>query len=448
MSHLSNAIQTATISNPKLYRDPAAADTRIFPYYAGFSSSFVRQLLASLEMEPGSTILDPWNGSGTTTQTASDLGHRAIGIDLNPAMVVVAKARLLSPLDYPSLPPIAKSLLDQTAKACVTTTDSRPDPLENWLSPSSAASIRSLEHEINRMLISNEGYRTLNQRETIDSLSPLAAFFYVCLFRVTRKLLVDFIPSNPTWIKSPRSKLERKRPSRSLISTMFLEEVVNLTSLGNLYNLNELREDKNIRLNVGNAERLQLAEDSVDAIISSPPYCTRIDYAVSTAFELAVLGFSKDEFDVLRRSLTGTSTVERMRGAIDPAWGPKCLAFLEQLQSHPSVASKGYYFKNHAQYFRSLSSSVSEIARVLKPSGLCCLVAQDSHYKDIHNDVPSIISEMASNVGLELTRREDFKTSHSMVKVNAKSKRYLPSRSLNESVLVFRKQKNSATPAR
>lgn len=447
MSHLSNAIKKATISNPKLYREPAAADTRLFPYYAGFSSFFVRQLLSSLAMKPSSTILDPWNGSGTTTKTASDLGHRAIGIDLNPAMVVVAKARLLSPLEYPSLPPIAKSLLEKTAKIEMTTARGELEPLEKWLVPSSAAAIRSLERGINQMLISNEGYRTLKRPETIDHLSPLAAFFYVCLFKVTRQLLADFIPSNPTWIKSPKSHLERKRPSRSLISTMFLGEVVKLASSNHTYELEERRKEKNIYLNVGNAERLSLSESSVDVILSSPPYCTRIDYAVSTAFELAVLGFSKDEFTILRRGLMGTSTVERVKNNTEPTWGTKCLAFLEQLQSHPSVASKGYYYKNHTQYFKSLSSSVSEIARVLKYSGVCCLVAQDSYYKDIHNDVPLIITEMAANVGLELIRREDFETSHSMVKVNVKSKRYLPSRSLKESVLIFRKTKNAASSA-
>ncbi|WP_175149462.1 DNA methyltransferase [Paraburkholderia ultramafica] len=98
-------VEDITISNPKLYKDlRTKQEARIFPYYAGFSNSFVHDLLTSLELRPESIIFDPWNGSGTTTQSALDLGHRAIGFDLNPAMVVVAKARMLSPLDHPSLP--------------------------------------------------------------------------------------------------------------------------------------------------------------------------------------------------------------------------------------------------------------------------------------------------------------------------------------------------------
>ena len=42
-------------------------------------------------------MLDPWNGSGTTTYAAAQLGHSSIWLDLNPVMVIVARARLLSP---------------------------------------------------------------------------------------------------------------------------------------------------------------------------------------------------------------------------------------------------------------------------------------------------------------------------------------------------------------
>ncbi|WP_410712175.1 DNA methyltransferase [Bradyrhizobium sp. BEA-2-5] len=42
----------------------------------------------------GQVVLDPWNGSGTTTSVANGAGLTAVGIDINPAMAVVAKARL------------------------------------------------------------------------------------------------------------------------------------------------------------------------------------------------------------------------------------------------------------------------------------------------------------------------------------------------------------------
>jgi DNA modification methylase len=68
-----------------------------YKYYAGYSEAFVADALAALELDPKSIILDPWNGAGTTTSLASQLGHYACGVDLNPALVVIARARSIVP---------------------------------------------------------------------------------------------------------------------------------------------------------------------------------------------------------------------------------------------------------------------------------------------------------------------------------------------------------------
>lgn len=43
---------------------------------------------------PGSVVLDPFAGSGTTLRAAKDLGRRAIGIEINPEYCAVAVERL------------------------------------------------------------------------------------------------------------------------------------------------------------------------------------------------------------------------------------------------------------------------------------------------------------------------------------------------------------------
>ena len=448
MQFHSTSIDSIAISNPKLYKDPKSSkESRIFPYYAGYSSEFSNNLLSTLGLSQNSIIFDPWNGSGTTTRSAFTNGFDSIGFDLNPSMVLVAKARLLSPLEHPSLVAIAKSLVEQARihSSYNGNTNSLLDPLDpldpllKWFPACSATPIRNLESKINNLLVSNETYVKLDNNLAMNLVSPLAAFFYVSLFRTVRKLLIDFIPSNPTWVKNPKTKFNRKRPSLDSIFTAFIEEVKILISRESSFETTSRDSESSITLRIGNAENITLHDNSVDAIISSPPYCTRIDYAVSTTIELAVIRCEQMEFDLLRRGLTGTSTVERTAPSVDGGWGKTCVNFLDALYNHPSKASKGYYFKNHLQYFASLSRSLSEISRVLKPGKLCVLVSQDSYYKEVHNDVPTITSEMAIAFGLKIVRREDFKTSRSMVGVNLKSKKYLNSRNTTESVLCFQK---------
>lgn len=429
--------QPLVISNPKLYAETAGSqESRLFPYYAGFSSAFTEQLLASMALPDRAVVFDPWNGSGTTTTTSYRNGLTPIGTDLNPAMVVVAKAALLSTQDIPSLEPLANTLIERARhRQDVLCED---DPLKVWFVPSSVLSIRRVEAELNASLISHTGYVSLANAEGLAATSALAAFFYVALFRAVRQLLVEFIPSNPTWTKTPETLNHRKRPTVEQIHAAFLSAVAALSArirdTQTLFN----REGGDVSILLGNAENLPLDTNSVDAIISSPPYCTRIDYAVATRIELSVLRVGDRDFDKLRRALTGTSTVPKQVDGVSAEWGKTCVNFLDAVYNHPSKASKTYYFKSHVAYFRSLYESVRGLSRVLRPGGHCVLVVQDSFYKDIHNDVPTMLVEMAQKHGFALTEQFDFSASRSMVGMNGRAKKYLPRRTNTESVLCFR----------
>jgi site-specific DNA-methyltransferase (adenine-specific) len=50
--------------------------------------------LVSLFTDPGEVILDPYFGSGTTAAAARALGRRCIGVEIDPAYVLAARARL------------------------------------------------------------------------------------------------------------------------------------------------------------------------------------------------------------------------------------------------------------------------------------------------------------------------------------------------------------------
>lgn len=428
-------IERAVIVNPKRQADPTIdRDSQLFPYYAGYSSVFASNLLSSLNLNKDAVIFDPWNGSGTTTQAACQLGYKSIGQDLNPAMVIVAKASLFSYLEINSLAPLAQSIIVSADAHDLQIADE--DPLCSWLAPSSASLVRALEREINNTLVSHGEYCHVLCNEGLNKVTPIAAFFYVALFRVCRRLLSDFVPTNPTWVKSPKNKSSRKRPGKLKLYSLFAAEVEYMAAAMLHNGFPELGGD-NALLRLGNSESVELPDGEVDFVVTSPPYCTRIDYAVATSLELAVLGVPPQNFDSLRRSLMGTSTVNSELVSVDPSWGGVCNKFLSELHEHPSKASKTYYFKNHVQYFYSLNRSIKELARLIKVGGGCAIVVQDSYYKDIYNDVPAMVSEMALNNGLCLVRKEDFSTNRSMAGLNRRAKEYVQKRRTTESVLCF-----------
>jgi len=427
--------QDLQIANPKQYAERLPQSERLFPYYAGYSQTFAANLLASVRAEPTAVVLDPWNGSGTTTRAAHHAGLNAVGFDLNPVMVLVGKAAMLSARERPSLVPLAKRLLDRVKRRAIR--DGSADPLCRWLVPTSAGVVRAIENEINRTFVSHNKYVTLQDASSVSGVSDLAAFFYVALFRTTRQILKEFIPTNPTWVKSPMTTRHRKRPALGFLLEIFMQQIESLSNALCSTGISCAKETSQSSIIQATSEDLPLDDGTIDIVITSPPYCTRLDYAVATAVELAVLGFEKSAFDSIRRSLMGTSTVSDSIETVRPQWGTTCAEFLDRLGAHPSKASSTYYLRNHLQYFSSLSSSLREIRRVLKGDGLCFIVVQDSYYKELRNDVPKIAAEMAEREGLRLSRSQEFSASKSMVGMNSRARVHLSQRTNIESVLCF-----------
>ena len=424
------------LGNPKRGGSKPRGNAAWFPYYAGFSYKFAYNLLTSTGLAPESQILDSWNGSGTTTSAAVEAGFRARGFDLNPVMTVTARARLLSQGDKPSLRPIAMELV-KIAEEEWQNVAIMGDPLCDWFQPESASFIRALDRAIVRLLVDGE-YQFWAHRD-YGLMSELAAFFYLVMFRAIRHLLGGQLTSNPTWIKRPALEL-RSAPSLGTVTQGFLGQLRQLlASVGEqseLFNNTQNRAS----LSVASSEHLPLDGESIDLVLTSPPYCTRIDYAVATQPELALLGHASDtEFDVLRRRLIGTSTVPKEAPPICGSWGQTCCTFLNQVATHPSKASSTYYLKSHLQYFAAISKSMSEVSRVLKPGGMCVLVVQDSYYKDVHNDLAKVFTEMGENASLGLARRVDFPHARTMAGINPAVRPYRQSYGATESVLCLRK---------
>jgi hypothetical protein len=84
-----------------------------------------------------------------------------------------------------------------------------------------------------------------------------------------------------------------------------------------------------------------------------------------------------------------------------------------------------------------------EIGRVLRSDGKCVVVVQDSYYKNLHNNLPVILTEMALSNGLATEGRRDFPLSRTMAGINPGAKDYRDSFGATESVLVLRKSASS-----
>jgi DNA modification methylase len=424
-----------SISLPKQNSRKQAGWGSYFPYYAGFSERFALDILTSARLSKNSIVCDPWNGSGTTTFVASSLGIDSLGFDLNPIMVIIARARLLAPTEADSIEPLSQEVVKQaiTFRAGL----HKNDPLFSWFSARTAGAIRGIERSIRHNLV---GKMTVNyDRVNIEYISGLAATFYVALFAVCRKLAGRFRSSNPTWYRVPKAEEPRIERSFDDIAVDFKGYLVQIAE--ELAKRRSLFWDRATSIiKISNTTNIRLPNESIDLVLTSPPYCTRIDYTAATRVEIAVAAPLIRPIRELARLMIGSTKVPAYNIDVSSLWGSECATFLEQLRHHPSKASSGYYYLNHLDYFNKLSRSFGKISKAIKPNGAAIVVVQDSYYKELRNDLPEIVRQMAERRGLSLMRRDDFKLQRSMSGINPHTRTYRGKPQVVEAVLCFKRQ--------
>lgn len=393
-----------------------------YNYYAGYSHAFVEDVIFALDANSTSAVLDPWNGGGTTTLVAAQEGLKSVGIDLNPAMVVIAKAKLVKQDEIFCAIIKLKNLRVNTIKKQV----NKDDYLLHWFDEETANYLRYVDSYI----CGKKNMRFDIKTEKINSISCIT---YLALFEVVRELIKAFIPSNPTWVKKAKDHTSKVSVPSKVIKNSLINKLktLSLTTFEN-------EQITGSEILCASSKNLPLSDNSIDFVITSPPYCTRIDYGIATSPELAILvGYDPKNMDKLRRNLTGRTTIDNVRLSED-GFGTIADDFLLRVKAHPSIASATYYYKNLVQYFLDLKLSISEIRRVTKKSGRFVCVVQDSHYKDVYCDLASVIIEMAQAFGFSLDSKSDFNANLNMANINSSAKKYRDKSPAIESVLIFK----------
>jgi hypothetical protein len=352
-------------------------------------------------------VLDPWNGSGTTTLVASMRGIRSTGYDLNPALVIVARARAANAEDLSS----AKLAWERLSLAG---NSDYVDPVEQCAT-------------IYKRLVSP------NIAEGRSITIAADALILCALFATLRKFFQHARTRNPAWFSSDKKSL----PCQSLhhvaaaVKDSFTAVLDRQASYARV--LRSVPE-----IHATDFAEVSVPEPFVDAILTSPPYLTRLDYVRATLPELLLLNqLCGTNLLRLRLQMMGSPLVGRSGPPEDVRWGPTALRLINLVRKHPSKASSSYYLHFYLKYFAALHKGMERIASCLVPRGVVCIVSQCSHYKEILIDLPQIIMEMGDVVGLRSLHRLDFPWNKSIAIINSRALE--ASNNTVETAMTFRK---------
>lgn len=398
------------------------------PYYAGYSERFVETALQYLGCVKGNTVVDPWAGSGTTGLMASRAGIDCICFDINPVMASFAGAKARSVLENRDA--IETWLRTLPCRFVGETESGEPEPLTNIFEAATATHFRAILRSIPFNEHTSPSVHLLKE----NVLNPCHAFCRAVIFATIRQTSGIQKRQNPTWI---RTRMEKAHVSEShLFSALRTNGKAMLDQLAEAYH-GVFKAGIFSALN-GDARALPIKDASIDAVITSPPYLTRIDYAVSTFPEMMTFGDNK-LMESVRHKTMGAPVITKTQRTQQTRWGQLCNEVLDAIKSHNTKAASSYYWKNIIQYFIDMDASLVEIKRILKPGASALIVVQSSYFKEIEIPLGDIYVQAARGLGLDagIVAREEIKTH--MAHVNTRSNQYKLNKIYYEDIVEVRK---------
>ena len=401
-----------------------------YNYYAGYSDSFIIKYLKKYSKDYiNPIVLDPWTGSGTTNIVSNYLYLKNVGFDINPAMIIISKAKLYdcSKLNIDNLTKLFSIDVIPKNNSCEAN-----DYLLHWFERSTVHMIRNVEAVIQKSILSFNNIGILKTRN-ISQISNKTAFYYLLLFKTIKHFSKSLTKSNPSWVKTSNIESKISISEMEFISEFlgFAQQLKTQCTTINDYS----------SFSLGNSREMCLESEYVDIVLTSPPYCTRIDYAISTIIELSVIGYTNDEIDALRKDMIGTPKILSKDNEYDLEQfvSQKTKAILKRIKAHKAKAAESYYYKTFFQYFENMQSSISEINRVTKRGGVVMMILQDSYFKEIYINLKQCIVETFEHYGFSLVEAKAYKASNNIRSINTNSRKYKDKVKVYERIIVLRK---------
>ncbi len=147
----------------------------------------------------------------------------------------------------------------------------------------------------------------------------------------------------------------------------------------------------------GDARALPVQDDSVDLIMTSPPYANALDYMRAHKFSLAWLGEPIPSLTGLRAQYIGSESTSKQASRSVAELPVSVQAVVDQLAAKDAPKSRVLQ-----RYFADMAAAIGEMARVLRPGAAAIIVVGPSTMRSIPIPTHQCLADLASHVGLDV----------------------------------------------
>ena len=156
----------------------------------------------------------------------------------------------------------------------------------------------------------------------------------------------------------------------------------------------ELMPKGNAKVIPGDCRALPIPSESVDLIVTSPPYANALDYMRAHKFSLVWLGKDIKALSSLRSQYIGSEKQCDVRGVELPSDVEQAIYQLEERDARKARVLK--------RYFRDVELALKEMHRVLKSEHAAIVVVGPSEMRGLRIETHKHLASIASRLGFDV----------------------------------------------
>lgn len=330
-------------------------------------------------------VLDPMAGSGTVLAVARANGHRAFGIDLDPLSVLLASVWTRT-VDAERIRYRAAEVMKRAEKGFSVLRSGQAYPphsdketrkfIRYWFDDHARRQLAALSDAISRL-------RDQRDRDVL-----WCAFSRLIITKQAgASLAMDLSHSRPhrQFGRAPVKPFNR-----------FMSAVETIVTNCPQHGRHTLGPTATVRR--GDARRLNAPSESIDLVLTSPPYLNAIDYMRCSKFSLVWMGYNAGQIRDIRGSSIGAQA--SFSPASDAVW---VKSLLRELKLRPALSKRDYGLL--ARYIWDMGDALKETSRVLRRGGRAVYVVGDCTIRGTFIRNSKIISDLAKLQGLSPVSR-------------------------------------------
>ena len=391
-----------------------------YRFVLSFPAHLVRSYLHRFGIGPSHTVLDPFCGTGTTLVECKRLGVGSIGVEPNPVAAFASSTKVNWSTDPDGLIKHAKGIcnlvLAKLAEQGIS--DIPASPLFQSLEKH-GTELKTLPTDAFKLLLT-DSISPLPLHKTLVLLETLAENADERFIAHERLALANALVTKIGNLHfGPEVGVGEIKPDACVVS-VWLAAVRNIAN-----DLRTLRMNATIPSKVYMADARDLASilqpNSIDAVITSPPYPNEKDYTRTTRLESVMLGFVHTNSDL--RSLKQRLVRSNTRSVYKSDTDDRLVRDHEEIQRIAQAIearrielgkTSGFeklYARVTQLYFGGMTRHLLDLRSVLRPGAqLAYVVGDQASYLRVMIRTGHLLAGIAKSIGYEVVGIDLYRT--------------------------------------